>query len=523
MPTVEEMNDSSASLPDERDDQIPDPETQRSRMENEKVEDESERVAADIEESGSGVKFMRADSGELGSDEPDNEDDGKEDNPLQPQSESEIEGTQEEDDFVSTSADDASDSENQNDQKVSSSASLLGENSSKDMKTKKKKKKEKKKKEKKGTKKKKKEKKKKGGKSKEEYSSNEDNHMQNESKDRSDDHDGSPAIEGTRITVKTYHGEYDEENQQLSAMMVSLRKAEKARVNPFIYNQHDYDSDNDGMWNIIDQDSTQNDNGDEKKKRKKDKKRRHKMEWESSIAADETTSVLVDPSENSFSEITFEDCKSPAPRSTASLFSTSSNYSDNRDKSTHSRSAHSTAHSTAHSRAASNYSFRSFKEDRNTSVLRSIKGEDPNDDSGSDDSKNPNAKKRKLREDLEAQARARVEQSNKDSESSELLSVIRKYTRRSIERISSVFDGFDVGSDFGSDDDEESKDDDDAKKNDKKEGNGEEEDGKSKPGRQKCLELRERTCSRKAYILIVSLLIFLFVVGNVVLIVYVAT
>jgi hypothetical protein len=509
MSTEEEMNASSASLPDECDDQIPDPETQRSRMENDKVEDESKRVAADIEENGSGVEYMRADSVKSGPDEPDDE----EDNQLQPQSESEIEGTQEEDDFVSTSADDASDSENRYDQKVLSSSSLLGENSSKDMKTKKKKKKEKKKKEKKGT------KKKKGGRSKEEYSSNEDNRMQNESKDRSDDHDGSAALDGTRFKGRTDDGDHDEENQKISAMMVSLRKAEKARVNPFIYNQNDYDSDNDGMWNVFDQDSTQSDNGNEKKKRKKVKKRRHKMEWESSIVADDTTSVLVDPRENSDTEITFEDCKSPAPRSTGSLFSPSSNYSDNGDTSTRSRSAH----STAHSRAASSYSFRSFKEDRNTSVLRAIKGEDPNDDSGSDDSKNPNAKKRKLREDLEAQARARVEQGNQDSESTELLSVIRRYTRRSIVRISSVFDSFDVGSDFGSDDDEESKDGDDAKKNGKKEGNGEDEDGKSKSGRQKWLEFREKICSRKAYTVIVSLLIFFFVVGNVVLIVYVAT
>jgi hypothetical protein len=149
MVKVEEVDVSTVSASDERDDQPPDPETQSTTgVADDDDEEESTGMAGDEEPVSSNESEDESDdkaddkSDDKANDKADDKADDEEQHPIRTRSGSELESTQD-DNYVNTSVDVASDhlGGDQSDQKVlpSSSSSLLGENSAKDVKTKKKK------------------------------------------------------------------------------------------------------------------------------------------------------------------------------------------------------------------------------------------------------------------------------------------------------------------------------------------------------------------------------------------------
>jgi len=315
--------------------------------------------------------------------------------------------------------------------------------------------------------------------------------------------EGTHTPSGTSVLTDNDDDDNDAKNCSVTmSSMPSLREVERARSIRDNSLHNDCDSDDDRLWSGLDKrerdrkhsKAERKQSKAEKKRISKNKKRmRLKSEWESSVAAEDASDARINLD---------EDSESQAPGSTLSLHSMGDSYRN--------RSANSSR----------SISFRSLKTERNASVLRSIKGEDSDNITSKPSAIQKSPSRQDLRKDLEAQVEERVE-SSRVSQKGEMLTIIKQSSRR----LSGAFELDEGGCDFNSKDgDEESKNSDDNENKKEKDGDGEEDvKQKSELWGKKWLFWKEILFTRKGYIMLVLVLIFLFVVCNIILIAFLTT
>ncbi len=321
-------------------------------------------------------------------------------------------------------------------------------------------------------------------------------------------------------------------------LMTSLRRNEKARESLEI--EETYDSDDYGLWSgtveeVPRKSESKAPSNKHKKKRKKKTvgNRRDKSEWELSVAADD--SIPAYESDYSDEDVSYRDHSNGSMLSDTSDQQPSSFRSNGRShRSLSSRSYRSIRGVSVNSASGrpESCTFRSLKEERNYSVKQSIhEGEELKDtfSVGLDKADQKPLSRVDLRRDLEAQARQHVEnRSSIKHHKVEILSFLKEYTQKSIKRVSSVFEAsaidlkdIDFNDEIDSGDEERGDETGGGEKRDNK--NGKNDDNNNKLTRQqKWVAFKQKATSRKGYIVIISIFVALFVIANILLIVYLA-
>ena len=334
--------------------------------------------------------------------------------------------------------------------------------------------------------------------------------------------DGAPSCASVSTSTVT------DDSAIHKSMMTSLRRSERARASREIENV--YDSDDDGLWVGTKEDtprkseasrisggttSTSKSRKNKKKRSNKPRKSRCKSDWETSVAADD--SHVPYDSDYSDEDYSNRDYSSRSMMSNASTDQHASVRSSGRSH----RSMSGRSHRSMSGRSfRSSSDFQKMKQDRNSSVKKSIFEDEVEDTFSVPSSKA--FSRIELRKDLEAQARQRVEKNSSQQEKGEILANLRK----SIHRISSVFESSAVDTKFleevGISDDEE-KGTEDSDDKDKSKGDDKNTDDtiiKKLDRKQKLIALKEKARSRTGYIIIISVFVTLFVIANIILIVY---
>lgn len=289
---------------------------------------------------------------------------------------------------------------------------------------------------------------------------------------------GATHDDGSRTHSKTSSTAENNEMNRIS--MKSLRKMEKARQSREA--PESFDTEDDGLWVGTTEESQM---GYEKQKPGRRRRRSaedDKADWEASVTADD--SCHPDDSDAIDSESDHRD------------------YSNGNIRS-YRASGRSYRSSGGSSIRNSDYGFRSLKEDRSSSLHRSITEKDENSDS---EKSEPKRKSQiELRKDLEAQALERVERSSVEHEVGAIKATFQKFTEKSRKRMSSIFETPDA-------DNEE-------------DDNGEIDSVKQDDNKNKKLSRRERwhvfkrkIRTRKGYNVIVSILLSIAVIVAIILI-----
>ncbi len=298
---------------------------------------------------------------------------------------------------------------------------------------------------------------------------------------------GANNDDGSRTQSKASSTTYDDTVNRIS--MKSLRKMEKARQSR--EGPKSFDAEDDGLWVGTTEESQTRSYGYEKLKTEtRSSTKDDKADWQASVTADDSSH----PNDNDADD-------------------SDTDYRDysNRSSRSHRASGKSYRSSGGSSIRNSGYGFRSLIEDRNSSLYRSIIGEDVNSDS---DKSEPKRKSQtELRQDLEAQARERLEKSSREHEKGAVMAAFKKFTEKSRKRMSAIFetpgiqDG-DIRSDV-----ENEKEDDSTKKRGNKDGEKDKEVGKKKlTMREQWRALKRNARSRKGYTVIVSVLLSIAVI-----------
>ena len=289
---------------------------------------------------------------------------------------------------------------------------------------------------------------------------------------------GATHDDGSRTHSKASSTADDHEMNRIS--MKSLRKMEKARQSR--EGPESFDTEDDGLWVGTTEESQM---GYEKQKPGRRRRRSaedDKADWEASVAADD--SCHPDDSDAMDSESDHRDYSNGSIRS-------------------YRASGRSYRSSGGSSIRNSEYGFRSLKEDRSSSLHRSIIEKDENSDSEKSEPKRKS--QMELRKDLEAQALERVERSSGEHEVGAIKATFQKFTEKSRKRMSSIFETPDAESE-----------EDDNSPND-----GGKQDGNKKKKlsrRERWLVFKRKIRTRKGYNVIVSILLSIAVIVAIILI-----
>ena len=301
---------------------------------------------------------------------------------------------------------------------------------------------------------------------------------------------GTKNDDNSNTHSKASSATYDDTANRIS--MKSLRKMEKARQSR--EGPKSFDTEDDGLWvGTTEESRTSDENSKMESRRRTSAYKDDKADWQASVTADDSERPYDSDADDDYRDFS------------------------NRSSRSHRASGRSYRSSGGSLIRSGGYGFKSLKEDRNSSLHRSIIGEDENSDS---DKSEPKRKSQmELRQDLEAQARERVEKSSREHETGAILAAFKKFTEKSRKRMSAIFETSGIQDvDLGSDDEE----DDSARKRGNEE-NDQQDLKKKKTLGEKWRALKRKARSRKGYIVIVSVLLAIAVIVAITLIALLAS
>lgn len=301
---------------------------------------------------------------------------------------------------------------------------------------------------------------------------------------------GTKNDDGSNTPSKASSATYDDTVNRIS--MKSLRKMEKARQSR--EGPKSFDTEDDGLWvGTTEESRTSDEKSKIESRRITSAYKDDKADWQASVTADDSERPYDSDADDDYRDFS------------------------NRSSRSHRASGRSYRSSGGSLIRSGGYGFKSLKEDRNSSLHRSIIGEDENRDS---DKTEPKRKSQmELRLDLEAQARERVEKSSRKHETGAILAAFKKFTEKSRKRMSAMFETSGIQDvDLGSDAEE----DDSAEKRGSEE-NDQQDLKKKKTLGEKWRALKRKARSRKGYIVIVSVLLAIAVIVAITLIALLAS